>query len=66
MITVEGCYRGYADNIWYKAISGTIDKLVKSIKKPLKEIRFGVDAKSSNIEISKSKTEAKSFDIVLK
>lgn len=66
MITVEGCCRGYADNIWYKAISGTIDKLVKSIKKPLKEIRFGVDAKSSNIEISKSKTEAKSFDIVLK
>ena len=58
--------RGYADNIWYKAISGTIDKLVKSIKKPLKKISFGVDAKSSNIEISKSKTEAKSFDIVLK
>lgn len=66
MITVDGCCRGYTDNLWYKAISGTIDRLVKSIKKPLKEIRFVVEAKSSNIEISKSKTEAKSFDVILK
>ena len=57
---------GYTDNLWYKAISGTIDRLVKSIKKPLKEISFVVEAKSSSIEISKSKTEAKSFDVVLK
>ena len=66
VIMVDGCCKGYTDNIWYKAISGTIDKLVKSIKKPLKEIRFGVDGRSSNIEISKSKTEAKSFDVILK
>ena len=66
MITVDGCCRGYTDNLWYKAISGTIERLVKSIKKPLKEIRFVVESKSSSIEISKSKTEAKSFDVVLK
>lgn len=66
MITVDGCCRRYTDNLWYKAISGTIDRLVKSIKKPLKEIRFVVEAKSSSIEISKSKTEAKSFGVILK
>lgn len=65
-IMVDGCCRKYSSDIWYKAISGTIDKLVKTIKKPLKEVRFGVDSRSSNIEISKSKIEVNSFDVTLK
>lgn len=35
------------------------------LAKEIKDVK-GVDAKSSNIEISKSKTEAKSFDVILK
>ena len=63
---VNGCCRKYPENIWYKAISGTIDRLIKEIKKPLKEVKFGVEDKSSSIDISKSKQEATSYVVELR